>query len=331
MLDNHAQVLAIVFGAWMACAMSVAPRSAAADTERERPWAVGVTAEQQDRARSLHRSGNEHLRQAEFDAALALYKNAIAEWDHPSIRLNMAVVMLKKQWLVESYENLLAALRYGQGPLDPEEYKLALAYKAELEQSVARLEVVCDELGARVTLDGKLLFIGPDKLEIWVYVGDHLVVGQRPDQRTVSQSVVVKAHRKNRVTLTGWPIETERVLVSRWPTWMPWLATGAGAALVLAGLPLEWRARSNLASFEQAIAECDMDRCPLTPTMQGMYDSSLRLNRAALSAFATGGVLLVTALTLVVLNRPREKTVPRVVIAPAVSEDRALVSGTLRF
>lgn len=296
-----------------------------------RPWAENVAPEQEEQARKLFAMGNDHLAEAEFDAALALYEGAIVEWDHPRIRFNMMVALDRMNRPVEAYESLLAALRFGPEGLDPNVYAKALEYKTELETRVAGLEVVCTEPDARVTLNGKLLFIGPGKLHLWVSIGDHLVVGQRPDRRTISESITVEPNRANRVQLDGWPVETQTVLVSRWATWKPWLVVGAGAVTAVAGLPLEWQARQGMSSFEQKVADCGMPRCPFTAELQSLYNRSRWQNRVALGAFATGGALLVTGLALVILNRPRERTISRMVVVPHVSEERALVSAAFSF
>ena len=319
----------IAVGIALATALWVVPRPAVA--EGECSVYRGVSVEQRERARKLHRAGNKHLAEAEFEAALAIYRSAIAEWDHPGLRFNMTIALVRMNHPVEAYENLLAALRCGPDPLGPESYAQALKYKTDLEKSVAELEVVCDEPDARVSLDGRLLFIGPGKLQLWVRTGEHLVVGQRPDRRTISESIVVEPRRLNHAVMARWPIETRRVLVSRWATWKPWLVTAAGAATVLAGVPLELSARSNLSAYEQAIAACGAKQCDYTESMKSLHERSMLQNRLAVGAFATGGVLLVTGLTLVILNRPRARTVPRLTVAPLVSEERALVTGTLRF
>jgi len=81
-----------------------------------RPWAQGVSPENQKAALGLFNEGNALLRDSIFPKAAEKYREALTHWDHPAIHYNLAV-----------------ALR-GLGPADAiaAELRAALAYPAAL-------------------------------------------------------------------------------------------------------------------------------------------------------------------------------------------------------
>lgn len=304
--------------------------------KRDETAPTEVSPERKERALKLLRAGNKHLEEADFEPALAIFKSALTEWDHPAIRFNMVVALFRLNRMVEAYVNLIAALRYGPGPFKSDVYAQALNYKTLLETSVAELVVVCAEPGARVTLDGRYLFTGPGQISKWVRVGEHQVVAQKPDRQTVSESLQVRAMRQNRIEIARWRAPPPRVIwVSRWDTWKPWAVTAAGAASLLIGVPLRLLAQSNMDKFDQAIEFTCSGDVTCTASDIGadirLYDRARLQNRMAVTAFATGGVVLALGLTLVVLNRPQSREIPRWVLVPEVNEHRAVLWGTLSF
>src|SRR5690606_31593180 len=89
----------VAAGIAVACGLAVMPSARADDTSRgpsappagdaaPKPWAAGVSAEDQAKALELYRQGNELFEQARYLDALAKYEVALAAWDHPSIRYN---------------------------------------------------------------------------------------------------------------------------------------------------------------------------------------------------------------------------------------------------
>lgn len=275
--------------------------------EDDRPWARDVPRDKQMRARELYRAGNALLEEGLFGQALDMYQQAIAFWDHPGIRFNMAIVLIKLSRMVDAYESLEMALRYGPEALEPQEHAQAVNYKSLLEGQVARLMVTCSEPGARVTLDGKYLFTAPGHGIKLVLTGEHQVVVSKPGLRTVTRSLQVMPRRLNRIDLLLLPRDRGRVLVQRWSPWKPWVVSAAGAAVALMGIPLQLRAQSNLDSYDAEIrARCETG-CSLTDVplhVRAMESRGQFQNRLALTSFAVGGAVVVTGLTLVILNRP---------------------------
>ena len=88
-----------------------------AHADPDPPWAVGVSQSQQNAAIAKFQEGNELFVKDEWRAALDLYLEALKSWDHPNIRFNAAVCLMKLDRMVEAYENLQAAMRHGAAPL----------------------------------------------------------------------------------------------------------------------------------------------------------------------------------------------------------------------
>ena len=60
-----------------------------------KPWAMGVPQDVQDKAKALYEEGNTLFAQQAHAPALEKYKQAIALWEHPLIRFNMAVTEIR--------------------------------------------------------------------------------------------------------------------------------------------------------------------------------------------------------------------------------------------
>jgi len=86
-----------------------------ARAEPPTPWARDVPAAQQERARALFEDGNQLFAQQAHGPALDRYRAAVALWDHPMIRFNMAVTEIRLDRVLDAAEDLQAALRFGQG------------------------------------------------------------------------------------------------------------------------------------------------------------------------------------------------------------------------
>ena len=94
-----------------------APAARAGD---DKPWAAGVSAENQKAALDLYNDGAKAFGDADYKDALATYTRALALWDHPAIRYNIAVCLINLDRPVEALDNLEHAMRFGAAPLGPD-------------------------------------------------------------------------------------------------------------------------------------------------------------------------------------------------------------------
>ena len=91
---------------WIALVLASAPAFVHAD---DKPWVAGVSDESKAAAKILLDAGNARFIEHDYTGALDRYKAAVAKWDHPAIRFNMAV---------EASESLKLALKFGAAPLE---------------------------------------------------------------------------------------------------------------------------------------------------------------------------------------------------------------------
>src|SRR5438552_4098319 len=113
------------------------------------PWAGGVPRAQQEQANALFAEANQLFAQQAHGPALDKYKAAIALWDHPLIRFNMAVTEIRLDHLLDADDDLEKALRYGETPFSPELYRQALDYRTLVKKQIGMVEVTCSQSEVR--------------------------------------------------------------------------------------------------------------------------------------------------------------------------------------
>lgn len=168
-------------------ALVLAARLARADV----PWADGVSVEQQARANKLFAEGNQLFAEQAHAPALAKYEAAIAIWDHPMIRYNMAVTLIRLDRILEAADNLERALRFGEKPFPPTLFLEAQDYRKLIAARVGSIEASCKQAGVKISLDSKRWFDCPSSRHARVLAGEHLVVGEREGLMTASRRMFV--------------------------------------------------------------------------------------------------------------------------------------------
>jgi hypothetical protein len=290
--------------------------TAAADTK---PWAVGVPEEQQDKANAIFEEGNQLFAQQAHAPALEKYRAALALWDHPLIRFNLAVTLIRLDRTLEAADELEKALRYGDQPFKKDLYQQALDYQALLRRQLGYLEATCTQEGANVLLDGKPWFACPGTHKTRVMVGEHAVVAELSGYLTSSQRVVVAGGADVHEDIQLVPLDSAVKLEYPYRRWIPYTITGAGAAIGLAGLAVYFAGRSQMDDFEANFK----DKCPMGCPKDLPDDESLRAQRESaelkgtigISMMVAGGAITVGGIVMVILNRP-ERVLPKIEVAP---------------
>lgn len=313
-------------GAWVrgliiaaiAVASVIAPAGPAA-AESPTPWAHGVPTADQAQANALFEEGNQLFAQKAHALALDKYKAAIALWDHPMIRFNMAVTEIRLERILEATHDLERALRFGEAPFAPGLYHQALDYQTLLKGRIGDLEVSCEQAGVQVMLDGQPLFECPGVRTLRVMAGEHVVVGDRAGFLTSSTRVVVAsgdtaAHRIQLVSL-----EAATVIEYPHPRWLPWTIVGGGAAITLGGLGFYLAGKDQLASFHndfasQCASGCEADLSDHA-VLKGARDGAALKGQIAASMAIVGGAVTAAGVVFAVINRPVKK-LPRIEAAP---------------
>jgi tetratricopeptide (TPR) repeat protein len=308
-----------------------------ATSGEERPWARGVPPDQQKKALELFRAGNTLLKESVFVKAAEKYREALALWDHPAIHYNLALALLNLDQPLEVHEHLVAAMKYGVAPLDSEKMEHARTYKGLVEKQLAQVELTCDEPGATVSLDGKVVFTAPGRYEGLVRPGAHTFVAAKEGHAPTNLSRSLPAAEKTTVALKLYTAEDLTRYQRRWPAWRPWAVLGAGAAVALAGGALHMQAKGSFEDFDTRIAQCG--GCVPTPDVSDLRTRGDSQQQLAFGAYAVGGAAVVTGAILLYINRPQAYRIsvdeaaspPGVSVTPVVSGHDGGILATFRF
>jgi hypothetical protein len=334
-------------GIYVMLALAAAPAAAQSEPdtmmeglseEGNRPWAKGVSAADQEAAKKLFREGNDLLRDSLFAQAADKYREALKHWDHPGIHYNLALALINLDQPIAVYEAFGKSIKYGAAPIDDDKLQRARSYRTLLEQQLAQVEIVCEEPGANVSMDGKLLFTAPGMHSGLMRAGEHNVVASKPGYLTETQQLVLSPGEKKRLEITLLSLDQAGETVQRWSPWLPWSIVGGGLAIALGGGTMHWRAAGNFDSFDQEFnVTCASNGCleSEVPALTDKLDRAETQQKIALTSYVVGGVAVATGLVMVFLNQPRfirkDKAAGKVSFTPVVAPDMAGVSAGFRF
>lgn len=306
-----------------------------------RPWAEGVSRENQDKAREIFEEANALIMQQFFKQAAVKYREALDYWDHPAIHFNMSLALMNLDQPVELYHALKKALQHGIPPLvDETNHKRAENYLNLVSQQIAHIVVISKEAGARVTMDGKLLFVAPGSYEGVVLAGEHTVAASKTGMLDNNKPVVISAGEHKRIEMVLVSLDDLTIEKRRYPTWIPWAVLGGGATFLAAGVGVHAKSRSEFISFDEEFSElCEIGcRDDGNAILASQRVSATWLQRGAWLMYGLGGAAVTSAVVLFFLNRPtRERrdgvtgVSPDVVMAPIVTNDMSGVQVSLEF
>jgi hypothetical protein len=326
---------AIAAAALSALALVVAMPAAQADVKRtgREPWYQQSTPEARRQAQALFDQAVDKHLQLLRGQALERYEQALALWDNPDIRWNLAILLDELGKYLAAHQQMERMLQWGDA-LGAERLRGGRDRMQALEQQrLARIEAVSDELGADVRLDGQPWFRGTGRQSMLVTPGTHYIGATKPGYTPTTVSMGTAAGEQYRVTLRMVPdhiIETRR-----WSAWTPWSVVAAGAAVTAVGAGVEWQARAQQTAAARTVAHaCDMQK-KCSPTHLPGADRAVINNWIAIGAFAAGGTAIAVGTVLAWLNQPRahhpEATPSPVELIPTVSPNGAGVSARVRF
>lgn len=306
----------------LAIALSLVASVARAD-DPPTPWSQGVSAERQAAAKALIAEANQLFAEQAHAAALAKYSAALAQWDHPTIRFNMAVTLVRLDRFLEAAEAIDAALHWGREAFTPEKYQQALDYKTLVDRQLGTIEVSCTQPGARVRLDGKSWFSCPGTNKRRLVAGEHMVVGEADGYMTLSRPVNVTGRGAFHVDVALVTLESAVKLEYPTPAAIPWTVAIAGGVIGLAGVPVWYTALQQRDRFLQqyereCAARCEEDLAQ-HPALREQYESARLTGNVAVAMWITGGTLATAGVVwALVFNRPR-RVLPNVELVPTAN------------
>lgn len=288
-----------------------------ASTVHANAWTDGVPEAQQDQANAIFEEGNQLFAQQAHNPALEKYRAALALWDHPLIRFNLAVTLIRLDRPLEAIEELERALRFGEDPFKKDLYQQALDYQALLRGRVGYVEASCSQAGAQVLLDGQPWFSCPGSQKLRVMAGEHAVVGQLAGYLTSAKRLVVAGGGTATEALKLVPLESVMVVKYRYPRWIPYTVVGAGVTLGLTGLATYLSGANLITEYETEFGTQCADGCSPgdNPYLDDKKARAEFRGTLGLGLMIAGGVATVGGAVLTILNRP-QKFVPQLEVAP---------------
>ena len=314
----------------------------------DRPWAKGVPSTAQDRADRLFQAGNELLLKESYAAAAVKYKQALKAWKHPAISYNLSLALNELEQWVDMYHALEHSMAFDVPGLgEPIFFERAQKSFESVARKVAIMTVVCNDAGARVTLNGREMFVGPGSFRKVVLPGEHYIRATRQGRLPAEENLVLAAGERKQVELELFiEVTTKTYPRSRW--WEGSLLIG-GVAMLATGLVFNLVARAGFSRFDEefdtlCIRGLDDTGCfdsDLSPGLLGRLDTSADQRLGAYIGYGLGGAAIAASVALWRLNKPRvtkKKVRPRdddvarsLLIEPTLHRAGLGVSAQLQF
>jgi len=279
----------------------------------ERPWAAGVTPENQQIALRLFREGNQHHNDGLFVKAVELYREALKHWAHPAIHYNMALSLTNLDQPIEVEASLQASIKFGPAPLEKGKFEHAKQSLLLIEKQLATIEVSCQKEGARVSIDNKEVFVvapgQPNVYRARVKIGKHTFVAEKPGYATGLDAPFIGPGETFRIELKLYTAEELTRYKRRWKaTWMPWTVIGAGVVAGVVGGALSMSAQSSYDEFDDKVSRCNDETgmnggCMVTPELTDIRDSGDSKRMLGYVGYGIAGAAVVTGAVLLYLNR----------------------------
>lgn len=285
----------------VAALLAVAAPPAVAEPD---PWEKNVPDDVKKLANADYRAANELFAQKAYAQAVAKYRAALGRWDHPQIRFNLAVVLIRLDRFVEAADELALALRYGAKPFDrPELYDQALDYQAVLRGRVGTVAATCKLPGAQVVLDGKPWFTCPGSKSQRVASGEHVIVTELAGYLTRTKRFVLLGgdSASHDIEL----VRLDQATRYRYPRWIQWSMIGGGLAVGVGGLAVWSAGRSQMSEFEADLTSKCPDGCDLRgfPELRRQRDQARLKGNVGIGFMIGGGALALAGGIFAGLNR----------------------------
>jgi hypothetical protein len=285
---------------------------APSSTGTERPWAAGVSQEQQDKALQLFRDANQYHNDGLFAKAVDIYREALKSWDHPAINYNMALSLMQLDKPTEVEIALQKAIKFGVAPLAKDKFDHAKEYLVLIQQQLATIDVLCTKPGAKVSVDGKEVYTvnaagQGGQYKSRVKIGKHTFVAEKPGYNAEIDAPFIGPGETFRIELKLYTAEELTRHKRLWKsTWVPWLVVGAGVAIAGGGALLEMSANSSYKDFDDAVAKCTAASgtgCANDSSIKSKRDSGDTKKTMGYIAYGVGAATVVTGAILVWVNR----------------------------
>jgi len=301
-----------------------------------KPWASGVSPEDQKIASDLFKEGNALLRDANYNDALVKYDDAVAHWKHPAIYFNMVLALLAVGDATQIYDALQGAMKYGEEGLgSKEEYESAQTYLKLVEQQLIHITVTCDEPGAKAFADGKNVVDCPGKKEVLLKAGEHTFAASKTGYETTTVDKVYPGGQTETIDLKLFKLDELTRYKRKFSPLVSYAVIGAG--VIAAGLGgLEFASgQTDITDFDSAINKCG--GCVPTQSQLDQRDGASGKQTIGVIGFAVGGAAIAAGVTLLIIDRPKAYRVDQesrdkgVAVVPVIDRKGVGVAASLHF
>ncbi len=308
-------------------------------TEGNRPWAEGVSLEDQQRARELFKEANALIRQTRIPDAIDKYREALTHWDHPGIHYNLSFALHDQKQIVAAYRSLERAIAYGPDPIGAPRVARAEERMELLRGQLGTIEISCAQDDVQVELSGRTVLTCPGSYTELMPVGEYRVLATKDKYLTGDYPVVLSPEETEGILIELEAVGDGTFTKRRWErAWFPWAVAGAGAALLVGGGVLHNSARTGFASYDEDFDQlCEAGGCPDSevPQLTDRRKSAANRQLIAYATYAIGGAALTAGLTLAYMNRSRvfrrDDPTKEITFAPILASESIGVSAVLRF
>lgn len=278
-----------------------------------RPWAIGVSIENQKIAVKKFQEGNQQLNDGLFAPAVKLYREALTKWEHPAIYYNLALALLNLDQPIEVYDSLQKAIKFGAAPLEKDKFEHAKEYMLLVDKQLATIDVSCSKPGAQISVDGKLAFtVGADgktgHFVSRVKIGKHTFVAEKPGYNAQVDAPFIGPGETYRLELTLYTADELTRYKRQWSSkYMPYAVVGGGIVLGLVGVGLELSANSSYSDYDTAVAKCNADAssagCSNMGSVADMRKSGDTKRTIGYVGYGVAGAAVITGAILLYVNR----------------------------
>jgi hypothetical protein len=318
MVAEFARLTGLGIGLCIALAL---PENAWAQTEAPTP-APSAAASPAVSAEVLKEAGERYARglalygDGEFLLALVEFERAYQLSNNYKVLYNIGQVRIQLGRYAKAKEALEDYLKAGAGNLSPERSQAVNKDLATLAERTASLNVVTKEVGADISLDGKVIGTSPLTSPLIVDAGEHNLVLHKSGFYDSAQSVTLAGHDQLELTVELKPIPVATQVKigdgrttqaapsksSRNAVWISWAATGTLAAT--AGV-VGYFGISKANELESMRTDYGVTRGELDKTKSQARTLLAISDITAGLAVVAGGVAL-----YLTLSRPTEKPSP---------------------
>ena len=278
-----------------------------------RPWAAGVTPDNQKKALELFRQGNQAHNDGLFVKAVEIYRDALKHWDHPAIHYNMALSLTNLDQPIDVEAELQASIKFGADPLEKGKFDHAKQSLLLSEKQLATIEISCQKAGAKVSIDNKQAFIvelgKPNVHKARVKIGKHTFVAEKPGYATGIDAPFIGPGEVFRAELKLYTAEELTRYRRRWDArWVPYAVIGAGVVAGGTGYLMSRSAQSSYDDFDTAVRKCaaqlgDNGGCATNEANLDLRDSGDSKKTLSYIGYGVAGAAVVTGVVLLYLNR----------------------------